>query len=73
MDRLSGHFLEGLLERLHYSLSARASTQQPPFKIGDKMFYHAWQMIFQMAEVAVSKQLFEQVLARNRALAPGAG
>jgi len=42
-------------------------------KIGAKVVRHARQVIFQMAQVAVSKQLFEQILERIWALAPGAG
>jgi len=38
-------------------------------KIGAKVVHHARQVIFQMAEVAVSKELFEQILERIWALA----
>jgi len=54
----------------HWSLR---SIQVKLIKIGAKVVRHARQVIFQRAEVAVSKQLFEQVLARSWALAPGAG
>ena len=42
-------------------------------KIGAKVVCHSRQVIFQMAEVAVSKELFEQILERIRALALGTG
>ncbi len=54
----------------HWSLR---SIQVKLIKIGAKVVRHARQVIFQMAEVAVSKQLFEQILERIWALAPGAG
>ncbi len=49
------------------------SVQVKLIKIGAKVVRHARQVIFQMAEVAVSKELFEQVLGRIRALAPAPG
>ncbi len=54
----------------HWSLR---SIQTKPIKIGAKVVHHARQVVFQMAEVAVSKELFEQILERIWALAPGAG
>ncbi len=42
-------------------------------KIGAKVVHHARHVVFQMAEVALSKQLFEQILERIWALVPGAG
>jgi len=54
----------------HWSLR---SIQVKLIKIGAKVVHRARQVIFQMAEVAVSKQLFEQILERIWALAPGAG
>jgi len=54
----------------HWSLR---SIQVKLIKIGAKVVRHARQVIFQMAEVAVSKELFEQILERIWALAPGAG
>ncbi len=54
----------------HWSLR---SIQVELIKIGAKVVHHARQVIFQMAEVAVSKELFEQILERIWALAPGAG
>ncbi len=54
----------------HWSLR---SIQVKLIKIGAKVVRPARQVIFQMAEVGVSKQLFEQILARIWALAPGAG
>ncbi len=42
-------------------------------KIGSRLTRHARQVIFQMAQVAVSKELFEQILEGIWALAPGAG
>ena len=54
----------------HWSLR---SIQVKLIKIGAKVVHHARQVIFQMAEVAVSKELFEQILERIWALAPGAG
>ena len=41
--------------------------------VAAKIVHHARQVIFQMAGVAVSKELFEQILERIWALAPGAG
>ena len=49
------------------------SLQVKLIKIGAKVVRHARQVIFQMAEVAVPKELFEQVLGRIRALAPAPG
>ncbi len=54
----------------HWSLR---SIQVKLIKIGAKVVRHARQVIFQMAEVAISKELFEQILERIWALAPGAG
>jgi len=53
----------------HWSLR---SIQVKLIKIGAKVVHHARQVIFQRAEVAVSKELFEQILERIWALAPGA-
>ena len=39
-------------------------------KIGAKVVTHARYVIFQMAEVAVPKQLFRAILARTRRLRP---
>ena len=41
--------------------------------IGAQLVRHARQIIFQMAEAAVSKGLFGEILQRIWALAPGAG
>ena len=61
----------GLQQSVHqWSLR---SIQVKLIKIGAKVVRHARQIIFQMAEVAVSKELFEQVLGRIRALAPAPG
>ncbi len=49
------------------------SIQVKLIKIGAKVVHHARQIIFQMAEVAIPKQLFAQILARIRALAPTGG
>ncbi len=68
-----GNFLRRLvlLDTLrHWSLR---SIQVKLIKIGTKVIHHARHMIFQMAEVAVPKQLFTQILRRIWALAPGAG
>ncbi len=54
----------------HWSLR---SIQVKLIKIGAKVVRHARQVIFQIAEVAVSKELFVQILERIWALAPGAG
>jgi len=54
----------------HWSLR---SIQVKLIKLGVKVVRHARQVIFQMVEVAVSKQLFEQILERIWALGPGAG
>jgi len=54
----------------HWSLP---SLQVKLIKIGAKVVRHARQVIFQMAEVAIPKELFEQVLGRIRALAPAPG
>ena len=52
----------------HWSLR---SIQVKLIKIGAKVVHHVRQIIFQMAEVAVPKELFEQLLERIWALAPG--
>jgi len=54
----------------HWSLR---SIQVKSIKIGAKVVRHDRQVIFQMAKVAVSRELFEQILERIWALAPGAG
>ncbi len=54
----------------HWSLR---SVQVKLIKIGAKVIHHARQIIVQIAEAAVSKQLFEEILRRIWALAPGAG
>ena len=54
----------------HWSLR---SIQAKLIKIGAKVVHHARQVVFQMAEVAVPKELFDQILERIWALAPGAG
>ena len=54
----------------HWSLRR---IQVKLIKIGAKVVRHARQVICQMREVAVSWELFEQVLARICALAPGVG
>ena len=54
----------------HWSLR---SIQVKLIKIGAKVIQHARHIIFQMAEVAVPKQLFAQILQRIWALVPGAG
>ena len=68
-----GNFLRRLVlpESVHH-WSLR-SIQVKLIKIGAKVVHHARQLIFQMAEVAISKELFEQILERIWALAPGAG
>ena len=68
-----GNFLRRLVlpdSVQHWSLR---SIQVKLIKIGAKVVRHARQVIFQMTEVAVSRELFEQVLGRIWALAPGAG
>ena len=69
--------LGNFLRRLALPASVRhwllRSIQVKLIKIGAKVVRHARQVIFQMAEVAVSKELFEQILERIWALAPGAG
>lgn len=52
----------------HWSLR---SVQIKLIKIGGKVVRHARRIIFQMAEVAVPKDLFRQILQRVWALAPG--
>ena len=42
-------------------------------KIGAKLVRHSRQLIFQMPEVAVPKELFAEILRRIRALAPALG
>ena len=54
----------------HWSLR---SIQVKLIRIGAKVINHARYIIFQMAEVAVCKELFEQILERIWALVPGAG
>jgi len=52
----------------HWSLR---SIQTKLIKIGARVVFHARRIIFQLAEVAVPKQLFSQILQRIWALAPG--
>jgi len=52
----------------HWSL---CSIQVKLIKIGAKVIHHARQIIFQMAEVAVPKELFVEILRRIWALSPG--
>jgi len=57
-----GNFLRRLVlpdSVRHWSLR---SIQVKLIKIGAKVVRHARQVIFQMAEVAVSRELFEQIL-----------
>ena len=54
----------------HWSLR---SIQVKLIKIGAKVVHHARYIIFQMAEVAVPRELFAQILQRIWALVPGAG
>lgn len=64
-----GNFLRRLAlpgEVSHWSLS---SVQLKLIKIGAKVISHARRAVFQMAEVAVSGELFAEVLARIRSLA----
>ena len=49
------------------------SIQVKLIKIGAKVVRRARQVIFQMAEVAVLKELFAQILQRICALSPGRG
>ena len=68
-----GNFLRRLaLPRAvrHWSLR---SVQAKLIKIGAKVVTHARRIIFQMAEVAVSKMLFEAILKRIGELAPITG
>ena len=69
--------LGNFLRRLALPASVRHwllhSIQVKLIKIGAKVVRHARQVIFQMAEVAVSKELFEQILERILAIAPGTG
>jgi len=48
----------------HWSLR---SVQAKLIKIGAKVITHSRRIIFQMAEVAVPKMLFEVILKRTRA------
>ena len=54
----------------HWSLR---SIQVKLIKIGAKVIQHARYVIFQMAEVAVPKELFTYILARIGALGAGGG
>ena len=54
----------------HWSLR---SIQVKLIKIRAKVIHHARQIILQMAEVAVPKELFAEVLRRIWALSPGGG
>ena len=54
----------------HWSLR---SIQVKLIRIGAKVIHHARYIIFQMAEVAVPRELFAQILQRIWALVPGAG
>ncbi|MDI6832182.1 MAG: transposase, partial [Actinomycetota bacterium] len=50
----------------HWSLS---SVQLKLIKIGAKIINHSKRTVFQMAEVAISGELFAEVLVRIRSLA----
>ncbi len=68
-----GNFLRRLaLPRAvaHWSLR---SLQAKLIKIGAKVVIHSRRIIFQMAEVAVPKMLFEAILKRIGELAPVTG
>ncbi len=49
------------------------SIQVKLIRIGAKVIHHARYIIFQMAEVAVPRELFAQILQRIWALVPDAG
>lgn len=62
-------------EKVRYVLDTQElrSIQVKLIKIGAKVIHHARQIVFQMAEVVIPKQLFAQILAHIRALAPTGG
>ena len=72
--RLLAYNLGNFLRRLglpkaikHWSLS---SLQLKLIKVGGRMVCHARQIIFQLAEVAVPRELFGAILARIDRLRP---
>ena len=74
---MSAYNLENVLPQLALPESIRHwSLRGIPSKlsnIGASVVHHAWYIILQMAEVAVPRELFGQILRRIRALVPGAG
>ena len=54
----------------HWSLR---SVQVKPIKIGARLVRHARRLVFQLAEVAVSRELFQGVLERIGRLRPVPG
>ena len=57
-------------EMAQWSLTA---LRERLVEIGAKLVRHARQLVFQMAEVAVPKELFAQILQRIWTLAPAPG
>jgi len=51
----------------HWSLT---TLREKLIKIGAKVVHHARYVVFQMAEVAVPRQLFRAILVRIRRLRP---
>jgi hypothetical protein len=65
-----GNFLRRLVlpkEMVRWSLT---SLREKLVKIGARLVRHARRLILQMAEVAVPRDLFEQILTRIRLLSP---
>ena len=76
-DRLLAYNLGNLLRRLclpravkHWSLR---SLQVKLIKIGGRLVRHARRLVFQLAEVAVPREVFRQVLERIGGLHPAPG
>jgi hypothetical protein len=49
------------------------SLQVKLIKIGGQLVRHAWRLVFQLAEVAVSREVFRGVLERIAGLRPAPG
>ena len=58
--------------RVSETLSLR-SVQTKLIKMGGRLVRHARRLVFQLAEVAVSRELFRQVLERIAGLHPAPG
>ena len=64
-----GNFLRRLALPRSMKTWTMTTLREKLIKIGAKVVHHARSVIFQMAEVAVPRDLFQAILARIRALA----